>query len=507
MKKYTYIEPDEAITGLTKKIKSITDDEIRLVLPGKSKMASIASLRQLREQVKKIKKKVIIISNDKNVLKNAREAGFLTQISGKNLAKKAKSKSKSSTPGSKKNIKIVYKKKPADDHPKPTPKIKTTSQKIKNSQPPSLANQILLGALAIVSIIIIVAVVFLIIPTTQIDITSQVKTVDLETSLTIDSEQKNVDYINNVIPAQLINSSQEYVQEERATGSTNNGQPASGVITVHNSTSSELSLVANTRFLSSSNILFRSNQAVKVPANGAANVSVTADIGGTEGNIGPSRFTLPALPGSESYLYGESTASMSGGTDDIIYSISEEDIAYSTDSLREKIYDQAVEDIKTKLPANREFITLDLNQIDIAINADHEVGDQVETFNIIAQANVPFIVYDESHLREIVSKNLAKMISQDRTMADQGMENLSIDIVDLDVPSGYALLKINTEAVSIPDYNLEKIKRDLTGKTGEEVKEYFLDYPEIQQIDITFWPDWVNRVSKIPARIDINITW
>jgi len=464
-------------------------------------------LRQLREQVKKLKKKVKIISNDKTVIKNARDAGFVTQVSGKNFTKKSKIKTKASSSGSKKNIKIVYKKKPAPTQPEPAPAPKSVKSVTKSTQSPSLANQLLLGALGLVSIVIILAVIFLIIPTTQIDITSQAKTVTLETALTIDSEQKNVDYINNVIPAQLINSTQEYVQEERATGATNTGQPASGVITVYNQTSSELSLVGNTRFLSSNNVLFRSSQSVKVPANGSANVSVTADIGGTDGNIGPSRFTLPALPGSESYLYGESSASMSGGTDDIIYTISEEDIAYSTDTIREKIYNQAVEEIKTKLPANREFITLDLDQIEVSVSTDYAVGDQVETFNIIAQATVPFIVYDESHLREIVSKNLAKMVSQDRTMADQGLENLSIEIVDLDVPSGYALLQINTEAVSIPNYNIELIKRDLTGKTAEEVKEYFLDYPEIQQIDINFWPDWVNRVSKIPARVEINITW
>jgi len=512
MKKYTYIEPDEKITGITKKIKAIPDHEINLVLPAKSAMSSLAGLRQLREQVSKLKKKVVIISNDDNVINNAKSAGFNTKISG-STPDTATTVKKSSPDDSKivktnrKDIKIVYKKKPTEKVESAPPVDMKKISPAKSPVAPSLANQILLGALSIISLIIIVTVVLLIIPTTTIKLISQARNVNLETTLSVDTAQKNVDYINNVIPAQLINSEQEYVQEERSTGSTNLGQPASGVITVHNQTSSELSLVSNTRFLSDGGVLFRSTQSVKVPADGTANVTVTSDLGGASNNIGPSRFTLPALPGSESYLYGQSTASMSGGTDDIIYNISQDDINFSVEEIKSKLYDQAISDLKTKLPANREFLTIDLADLTVDITPDHQVGDQVDTFNIVAKGTIPFIVYDKANLDEIISKNLAKLVSQDRTMADQGSQNMTIDVLQVDVPSGYALLKITTQAVSIPSYNINQIKKDIAGKSAEEVKEYFLNYPEIQQIDVEFWPDWVNRVSKIPARIDIQISW
>src|SRR3989339_89529 len=68
-----------------------------------------------------------------------------------------------------------------------------------------------------------------------------------------------------------------------------------GVITVVNSTSRDFRFVAKTRFLSEDDVLFRLKEATDVPADGSVDVSVYADVAGSTGDIGPSRFTIPGL--------------------------------------------------------------------------------------------------------------------------------------------------------------------------------------------------------------------
>ena len=73
-------------------------------------------------------------------------------------------------------------------------------------------------------------------------------------------------------------------------------------------------LVEETRLLSSENILFRLVQRVEIPARGKIKVRVAADEIGEQGNIGPSRFTLPGLlPASQEKVYAESSEAITGG--------------------------------------------------------------------------------------------------------------------------------------------------------------------------------------------------
>jgi hypothetical protein len=346
----------------------------------------------------------------------------------------------------------------------------------------------------------------LVVPSTDVKITTQVDSAPFNQVVKLDTNQKNIDFINNIIPAQSITIEEEIKQEARATGQTNQGEKASGKITVYNQSSAEIPLVANTRFSSPDGIIYRSSNSVNIPAGGSSDVFVTCDQLGTIGNIGPSKFTLPALSGA-SYIYGQSSSSMSGGTDDILYTISDEDVKFSEDEIKQKIYDQAVKDLLNKLPTNKKYFSNDYKQIILEATADKQIGDEVSIFNIIAKSKITFLVYDEKDLKDLIANSLSKTLAKERVFVNNGLEELSSETVNTKIDEGKAELKITTTALSAPIYNTDVIKKEISGKTAEQVKEYFLQYPEIQQIDIKFWPDWVKRVSSIPSRVYIDISW
>ncbi|MFA4930704.1 MAG: hypothetical protein WC570_02445 [Patescibacteria group bacterium] len=507
MKKYLYLEPDEDIDSVQKKIGQSKEKKINLVIPAQAKVLNNKNLQAIKAKITKSKKELLIHTNDPAATALAKANDLPIAATFSPVVKKISNKIDNNS----KPIKIVYKKTPPQSHVT-QPVVKKTSLTAKKPaldsiKEPSTLTQIIFGALSIISIIVIFLVILYVVPQTDIIITTQANKIPLDTNVTFDVNQSNVDYINNTLPAQIINIEEEIVHEERATGEINQGERAHGTITVHNQSSSALPLVGNTRFVTGDGKIFRSTGSVNVPAGGSANVAVIADDIGEDGNVGPTRFTLPALPGTESIIYGESNSAMTGGTNNITYVISEADLQFSTTEVKDKLYDQAIKDIEDKLPQDKKYISPDINTINIITEYSQKVGDQVETFNITAKATYPFLVYDATNLQELINQNLSKLVSQDRSVVSSTTPEYTIRIISADLGSGHATSNITTQAITTPTYNTDLMKKDLTGKSKEEVKEYFLQYPEIQQIDISFWPDWVKRVSKIPSRIDIEIVW
>ncbi len=89
---------------------------------------------------------------------------------------------------------------------------------------------------------------------------------------------------------------------------------ARGVVTLKNESGTAQNLVARTRLLSESGVLFRLIDRAVIPARGEVRVDVEADQPGPSGDIGPSRFTIPGLSASQQkVMYGVSDAPMTGG--------------------------------------------------------------------------------------------------------------------------------------------------------------------------------------------------
>jgi len=87
---------------------------------------------------------------------------------------------------------------------------------------------------------------------------------------------------------------------------------ARGFITVFSSLDVPQKMIASTRFVSPSGLIFRIDENILVPAFGQITVSVTANETGPEYKIGPTTFSIPGFIGTERYtkLYGRSYQSM-----------------------------------------------------------------------------------------------------------------------------------------------------------------------------------------------------
>jgi len=88
-----------------------------------------------------------------------------------------------------------------------------------------------------------------------------------------------------------------------------------GRVVITNSNRTPQVLVATTRFLHESGVLFRLPVGVTVPANGQLEVELVSDQPGPQGDVKPGRFTIPGLSRSaQERVFATSTANFQGGT-------------------------------------------------------------------------------------------------------------------------------------------------------------------------------------------------
>jgi hypothetical protein len=183
-----------------------------------------------------------------------------------------------------------------------------------------------------VSLSVLLIVVYVALPgaTVVIEPTSDVVTRGLNVLLTPNPSEARE------LKAYPLESNVELTLSLAATGIENRGLPASGVVTLVNTSGAPRELIASTRVQTEEGLVFRLQEDVIVPAGtqeqaGRLDVRVVADpldaggkAIGARGNIEPSRFFLPGLKeDSRASLYAESSAAMTGGTSDVITRVSE----------------------------------------------------------------------------------------------------------------------------------------------------------------------------------------
>ncbi|KKR97204.1 MAG: hypothetical protein UU49_C0034G0007 [Candidatus Magasanikbacteria bacterium GW2011_GWC2_41_17] len=113
---------------------------------------------------------------------------------------------------------------------------------------------------------------------------------------------------------------------------------ATGEVILYNKTNSAQPLVATTRLLSPDGILFRLTKSTNVPANGQIKAAVYADKSGKDGEIGPTKFTIPGLSEiKQKDIYAESKTKMSGGVKRIS-ALTEADLKTAEEALVADLY-------------------------------------------------------------------------------------------------------------------------------------------------------------------------
>lgn len=270
---------------------------------------------------------------------------------------------------------------------------------------------------------------------------------------------------------------------------------AEGTVTIINNYSSVQPLVATTRLLSDSGVLFRTDETITVPAGGQVDVPVYADQPGATGNIGPSHFEIVALwDGLKDDIYGQSDAAMTGGvvkkvtmTETIVQQ------AKTAAAAAVKTYAlqlvQAEADQPDQAVADAMVLTYDLKQV-VTPGID-ETGDSVV---VVTTGTATTMTYDQGALLHAVSAATKTAVAAEAvavTIQRDAAGNLML--------GGSVKLPQTQPSLDFID------PATLTSRTPQQMRDQLLGFDQVADVAVQLSPAWAARTPALEQQIELRL--
>ncbi|MBI2483092.1 hypothetical protein HYV74_02840 [Candidatus Uhrbacteria bacterium] len=287
---------------------------------------------------------------------------------------------------------------------------------------------------------------------------------------------------------------------------------AQGVVTLINTQSTSQALVARTRLLAPDGALFRLTRSVVIPARGRVErVPVIADRVGTGGNVGPAKWTIPGLsPWLQERIWAESAEPMTGGVGADTTAPGGASGAIVTEELLAAARRQAIAharaDARKRSEANagdgEEIILLDEES---RATSSADVGASVPAIRVDAVTTAVAFVVPRAQLQARVRAALEQRASAlHRTLGDVDMRAMTVQLVRHDAAS--ALVRVHGEAAALLESSAQSfVSNRIAGFTAAEVQTYVRSIPGVSDVEVSFWPFWVQRVPFRSANVTVEV--
>lgn len=319
-----------------------------------------------------------------------------------------------------------------------------------------------------------------------------------------------------MIPAELMVKKANLTEAFPASGREKVVVKARGKLVVFNAYSSApQSIVQNTRFVSPEGRVFRLDEKTTIPGAKVENgkivpssieVSVTADAAGETYNVPASaNWKIPGFEGSPKFVgfYGEARAPIKGGF------IGEQAVATDADTAaaKEKIRGDLESALRGQMVLLETFKLIDGASRFRMLSEEVTPDSQDPTkMNILAEAELTYIVFDEEMLKDAVAKKTREK-AKEKLSGELRVRSFTFTYKDIQPNFGEGVLvsgmtgTIEFEPVLDP----LKIAQELKGKNNDEFRAYANTLGSyISRGDLVFFPHrWVGRVPDDVGKIKV----
>ncbi|MDP2624972.1 MAG: hypothetical protein Q8P27_02180, partial [Candidatus Peregrinibacteria bacterium] len=490
-RKILYVELDEEITSVFDKISFSNYQDVYLVVPERAViLQSVVNLQILKKKVGDLKKSLSLITRDPIGTKLAHQAGIpvFDQIARKStpmpvplsiedeemvsrpiaaMSNEVEDDSPQRLTQKKLSIFEVVR----DAKEKRIFSLKFLKQKISSrkeqklfsNEPSRFAlgapSKKTLGTLVVASLSILLIISYVALPGATVTLTPKSNVVEQSANITL--ANANVYGTNpslegsHVMVAYPISVSLEETVTYDATGQIFQGTNAGGTVTLINERSTAWPLVAFSRLQTEEGMIFRTQEAVTVPAAtdtgfGTIDVTVLADeedvygrVMGANGNIGPSSFFLPGLrEDSQKELYGRSSGTMTGGSTEVTMKITQEDLdaaeglienllkAGAEDAIWEEINRRNVlNDTSLQLLTGYDAIQISAPSISVPTYLLDASQDQFEASGRVTVSGYSF---DYTEFLSIMTEELETRKSPDKQLLKIDEDSISYEIFEVE---------------------------------------------------------------------------
>ena len=276
---------------------------------------------------------------------------------------------------------------------------------------------------------------------------------------------------------------------------------AKGTVTIINKNNQNQVLIATTRFLSPDGLLFRLTNQVSIPAGGETTAEIRADEIGSKYDISAAHFSIPGLSESlQQKIYGITKEPMTGGLKRI-GTLTSDEITKAQKQNIESL-DKEIEN-KLNFEVDEEKIVLTEKEI-LSEDISNKEGDEIEKFTITLKMKVKIITVNKEKLLSWSKDQYKKDLVETNEIINYDLDKFTYSLKDM--ASTFITMETSLPAYVLGTLDIANFdKKKLYGLDENGLKTFFIQYDNVKEVEVQFWPFWVRSVPSMQDHIDIKI--
>jgi hypothetical protein len=523
--KTIYLEADEEVTSVIDKLRKTEFKEVILVVPKEAGLLqSVVNLKLIKKQAESLGKTISIITGDKVGRNLAEKVGLATASKVGQEPKRAepeKMAEKSEDQGPIEDTsEVVFKKKePAEKIPSDELVVSEGEEtgaeagwhkkQLEEKAPTNLMpkfpkKKLLLIGLPIAFVVLLLAFIFLPRAKATIYVQADKKPISLDFS---GEKNAKVDTEKTVIPAQVIESTKESSKKYSATGKKNVGTKATGTLRISNSSGENISWVAGTRFVPTSNssIVYRATATINAPDGVFTPVSTEADQPGDQYNgFGNNQAFTLATGGLNSNVTITCQNGMSGGTNREITYVTQSDINVAKSDLSKEALSETTADFNKKIE-NLRVIEESKKQETISATANPGVNSEASDFTMTVKVSVKALAFNSDDVSKLIKADIEKEYGYSKQIVDDGSKEAEVEIISSDLVAGKFTGTAKTNAYVANKLDEKQIKDELKGTNSVKAENYLRGLENVKDVKLQFWPPFPKIFPRVKSHIYLSI--
>ena len=539
-----YIDVEDDITSIIGKVKAAKSDTVSLVPPKRiGVLQSAVNLRLLERTARLGKKKLSLVTNKSSLQALAGSAGIPV---AKNLQAEPELTKPSASNDDSDDV-IDGSQLPVGEH---AAKLHPTKAEQEDARGDAMAAALAAGAaksglssrvaakskkkpkvpdfnifrkkLILIGLAVLLIIGFIlwsifVAPHATIKIAAKTNGESINTPVQLLSSQ-DTNAAKSTIRAAVESSSEEKTMEVKPTGRKDVGEKAGGTVVFENTTLQDVTLQAGATLESSGGLKFVTGEGVTIPRGsvncpnifncsgspGTASVSVVAAENGSKYNAATGQ-----VSGGPSGVSGSFEGPTSGGVSKFIKVVTEADVQAAKQELVKQSSAAQRDALKAKFGTDIVVLTesfavsYDKTSVSPAIGEDAENGATLKT---TAKYQLYGVSRDE--VGKFVEAYMQKQFKDEKVTDQRIYENGSKGATFQDITkanSGAKATLVVTAQIG-PKIDEEKIKQASHNMRYGEVQQQVQSIKGVEQVDVKFFPFWLNTVPSDNKRITVEFS-
>ncbi len=538
-----YLDVDDDITAVVKKIADVNEKEISLVTPKRSSvLQSVVNQKLIKKAARGSEKDLAIITDDKKIKMIASGLGLATApnlrtkpvVADINMPEQNLPSDvieEDSPDSAAKSAAIAgaaaYAVHDASDPDTPNSSVSNpavasaesaSKKKPKGKKIPDF-NRFKKKALIGIAICIgLVGVLFYLLywlPSADITISGRTENLPVSFSMTVDTVAESPNYAQQVLPGTRQELNKTLTANFKSTGKKDIGTKATGNVSVKNCEDTDSrSLSAGTKFTASNGKVFQSTSGVVVPggsfSGGGSNCttsSVSVPVAAAENGPG---YNIEATAYSSASLSGNfvlSGSQMTGGSSKTVGVVTQSDVDTAKNQLLQAEQNNAKKELAKQFQDSDYIIDGSFSQNVGEIISNPPVGSETDNGSVVVK--VAYFEYGvkKDQINELLKRQALELSAKNDPslgIADNGLSQAKFTPAEK-VSDTTQKFDVKTTALLGPDINFDQLKQEIKGKRFSVALDKIKSYPNVSDAQIKLSPFYKKKIPRRTEQIQIKI--